>query len=131
MNNSRIWFLDKGNSELSKVDLVISEILMNYRILLNNINSSNAVDVVSFAEQFQLNREIPNGFRNWFNLEGKEFLVKMANSRFSDDSTLKEELKYVNFIISSEVNNKLLYIEDTAGTMIDLIYKIYELVEVR
>lgn len=125
--NIRNWFLDGNKVEFSKTDIIVNEVLSNFKVIFEKITGDNFSNINSLAMELDSQKDIPNGFRNWFYSEGKELLIKLSNSRFCDNPIIEYELNYVSFIMSSEARGKLENLDDSTGLMADILHHLDKL----
>lgn len=131
--NIREWAgQGKQNVEkYSKVDLVIDNILKTYyEIFLTfagNCSLENIDELKIIVEKEDDNVHFE--FLNWAKEEGIEFFESMSNTFYEDNDVLKEELKYLEFIVKSELNNMDKYSSDVIISLVEIADKMQELLE--
>lgn len=121
--NIRAWLGYESKESLSQVDQVVDDILNSYYSISEKFakgqNLNNIKELAAVVKNDSSN-EIYLGFVNWFNEEGKEFLVNTARFLYENDDVLKEELTYLQFIVSDEANNTDDYPCDVIGILVDI-----------
>lgn len=123
--NIRQWLgYEIPESHLSEVDLKLDEILNQFQSILGkycDIDASLSLAEIEKKIDIALSdHSIYQGFVDWFTEEGKVALIEFGRNLYKDDEVLVEELNYLKFILSSEINNVMDYPDDVIGTLVDI-----------